>query len=50
VSGGVLCVVAAVAVTLALPLLWRYDGRAERADEPGGGVPLAQASGSTGTS
>jgi MFS family permease len=50
VSGGVLCVVAAVAVTLALPLLWRYDGRVAQAGEPDGDMPLAPANGSTGTS
>jgi hypothetical protein len=34
VSGGVACVVGAVAVTLALPALWRYDAR--------GSSPLAR--------
>jgi hypothetical protein len=28
VSGGVACLVGVVAVTLALPALWRYDARA----------------------
>jgi hypothetical protein len=28
VSGGVACLAGAVAVTLALPALWRYDARA----------------------
>jgi MFS family permease len=37
VSGGALCVVGAVAVTLALPALWRYDARAA----PVAGPPLA---------
>lgn len=35
VSGGLLCVAGAVAVTVALPLLWRYDGRAPRPAEDG---------------
>jgi hypothetical protein len=37
VSGGVACLVGAVAVTLALPALWRYDARAV----PAPGPPLA---------
>jgi hypothetical protein len=34
VSGGVACLVGAVAVTLALPALWRYDARAVPAPDP----------------
>jgi hypothetical protein len=34
VSGGAACLVAAVAVTLALPALWRYDARAAPAPGP----------------
>jgi MFS family permease len=36
VSGGALCLVGALAVTLALPMLWRYDSRepAARPDRP----------------
>jgi MFS family permease len=37
VSGGLLCLVGALAVTAALPMLWRYDSRGQ----PGG--PLRQA-------
>jgi hypothetical protein len=37
VSGGVACLVGAVAVTLALPALWRYDARAV----PAPGLPPA---------
>jgi hypothetical protein len=34
VSGGVACLAGAVAVTLALPALWRYDARAVPAPGP----------------
>jgi MFS family permease len=39
VSGGLACLAGAVAVTLALPALWRYDARAA----PGPGPPAAAA-------
>jgi len=41
VSGGVACLVGAVAVTLALPALWQYDARAAPAAAPGPGPPPA---------
>jgi hypothetical protein len=34
VSGGVACLAGAVAVTLALPALWRYDARAHPVPDP----------------
>ena len=35
VSGGVACLAGALAVTLALPALWRYDARTYRPDPAG---------------
>ena len=41
VSGGLACLVGAVAVTLALPALWRYDARALPAPDPPPAEPVA---------
>jgi MFS family permease len=42
VSGGLACLVAAAAVTAALPMLWRYDARTHvPQDEPGAGPQAA---------
>jgi hypothetical protein len=44
VSGGVACLAGAVAVTLALPALWRYDARAVPAPgQPPAGPPATVA-------
>jgi MFS family permease len=42
VSGGLACVVGAVAVTLALPALWRYDARAVPVPGPPSAGPAAE--------
>jgi hypothetical protein len=41
VSGGLACIVSAVAVTAALPMLWRYDSRTWQPAEPVTPVPEA---------
>jgi hypothetical protein len=43
VSGGVACLVGAVAVALALPVLWRYDARAVLVAGPAMAGPPATA-------